>query len=154
MPKFAILNPFNQFNSLASLDFNQNLVSRIKENEIGPIIFDSVKIQNNYESRYFVFYDKDYAQNSTFELFTAEYPMTESSSSTKALQTSQFISLNPFSLMSIEENSEFLIQSKSTLNVINHMPLDFESIDQTPSLNSQTGVANKALKFIVKKFRK
>ena len=148
IPKFSIVNPYIINSQWVDVDFSQSLVSRINENEKGPIVFDDVNIINgNIDSRYFIFYDSDFGLNASFKIGISEY--TKDLIKYPINQLLAVMTFNPFNSLNGSETSDFTINSKSSLNVINYKPLDFENLSLNPFIDPFTGIATKTIKFNV-----
>ena len=143
------MNPFSQYINLANLELNQNLISKINENEIGPIIFDSIKIQNNIDSRYFLFYDDDFGRNSSFELLITDCSPSNDLIKYPTSKISASLTFNPNYSIYNNNTLEFEINGKSSLNIINYRPFDFDELNINPSIDPFTGIGVKSIKFNV-----
>ncbi len=120
---------------------NQMLVSLINENEIGPILFDTM-IKLQAESKYLALYDFDLAENSTFDItFGQTYDNDNNNNDLSRLTDGQLTSY--FSFL------PSFIEGKNIFNLFNQKEFDFESLNLKPLIDSSTGVANKFIKFNV-----
>ena len=151
-PKLGTISTYNPINSYSKLGDDQTMSATINENEIGPILLASL---NNYQSasNNLVAYDQDLAENATFELNFLEsldasvlsYPINE---------FSRHVSLNPNinSQCGNVLSNTYLIQSKTSINMVNRIPFDFDDLKITPNIDPNTGIANKVIKFGVRYF--
>ncbi|RNA42470.1 cadherin-87A [Brachionus plicatilis] len=121
-PKFGIIH---QNFSIVSSQIQQ-VNSSIIENEHGPIILN-LPIDRN-----FLIFDKDLAENSTFRLKLDSYEPKNSLTGCLINKLDEYFNLNQ------------AIESKSTLNLINTIPFDFDTLNIRPSFDSR-GVAFKDL---------
>lgn len=119
-----------------TVEANQNLATIINENEIGPLVFDDINTFN-LGSKHFAVYDLDMGDNSTFEMFIDEETQYSDFKYTST-QLADYFSFYPSSA-----------RSKTSLNLVNVKPIDFDALNLTPFLNSVTGIGIKFIKFNV-----
>jgi hypothetical protein len=149
-----VVNPYTSSSTrqLLSLDVNQPLLAHINENEVGPILFDPLSIESNLDSRYFIFHDADLGANASFKLGITEY--TRDLITYPISRVAESLTFSPYAtlLRGYTPLPDFVINSKSSLNVLKHKPLDFELLNLNPFIDPITGIGSKAVKFNVNYF--
>ena len=150
---------------------NFTLMATVNENEMGPLFFHDapdrssqarlVLSRREEQSRHFIVYDPDLGANSRFEIVVA--PSFDQPGS-DALANRHFkfghdslIDVGSGSSLGKQKNTisspSLYAFSSSSLLAFNHEPFDFDTLNLEPSIDSETGVASKTLKFNVMRAR-
>jgi hypothetical protein len=132
-PTFATISESN-FKTYNNLKQDITLTSSIKENEIGPIIFDNLNS--------FIVYDLDLNENSTFLLHLNQ--LKSNNKGKEALTKKQ---INSF--FKINRHSSSLVKSKASIDLFNYSPIDYESLESESIINQTSGIGTKTIKFLV-----
>lgn len=128
------------------MNTNRDWVIRINENEIGPVYLEqSSGGGDQTDSGTFILQDADFGQNATFKI-----QMNEFTKDIIKYPIRQIIDSITFDPVYMSSDKEYKINSKSTLNIINRKPIDFEELELNPFLDPYTNMASKALKLNVK----
>jgi len=133
-------------NSFTPGYIDQSLVFDVNENEIGPLLFDDPFLPH----KSLISYDLDLAENATFIFFIVE-DSTATTNNNLRLSTEQlnyYFSFGPTVLNNTE--CSFVV-SKSSLNLLNTRPLDYDTLALASVYDKTTGIGTKALRFMVEK---
>jgi len=138
-------------NSLTPGYIDQSLVFDVNENEIGPLLFDDPFLPH----KSLISYDLDLAENATFIFFIVEDSTSTTNNNNNnnnlRLSTEQlnyYFSFGPAVLNNTE--CSFVV-SKSSLNLLNTRPLDYDTLALASVYDKTTGIGTKALRFMVEK---
>jgi len=139
-PCVGLLDNIMPINSLLPLRENSNLLATIKENEIGPVLFEKTNDSGTFKGarEYYVVYDPDLGENATFNLNLVQ------TVETNVKDLSSYLTPNFYA-----ENE---IKHKNTLNLFNSNSFDFENLNLNSTLNPLTGIASKSISFRVRLF--
>jgi hypothetical protein len=120
----------------ANVKSSHILTSTFKENEIGLISFDNF---NSTWPKSLIVYDLDLHENSTFSIFLSE------------------LKSNEFSKLSLQEINNYFklegyansIQKRSSVDLINYKPIDFEKLPMSSYFDSNREIGRKIISFSV-----
>ncbi len=137
-PNIALLNNIMPINSFSPLNSKQNLIARIKENEVGPILFDPVNSPKT-ENKYYIAYDPDLGENGEFNLNFMQSVDTSGILNYPINEIKSHLVTNPY--------SDNQILNKNTINLISKNSFDFESLNLNSTLDPYNKIGSKLLKF-------
>ena len=138
-PNIALLNNIMPINSFSPLKTNQQLFTNINENEVGPIVFDTAKMPPLVESKYYIAYDPDLGENGAFDLNLMQSLDTSDALIYPVKELKNKLMSNPF--------GNDTILNKNTVNLIIKDSFDFESLNLNATLDSNTRIGIKLVKF-------
>ncbi|CAF0830739.1 unnamed protein product [Brachionus calyciflorus] len=133
-PRFSIINQNKLINQFSDFPSQISFYSTIKENEPGPVLLN--KLNTNERDTQIIMYDLDLGENSTIELQLNSYQPKNALDSCKPNTLEHYFQLDN------------LIESKSSLNFVNKIPFDFDTLNILPSFDVN-GIAYKNLNISV-----
>ena len=120
----------------------QTLTASVSENELGLIVFDFPSPTSSL-----IVFDSDLAENSTFSLYLNE-TLENDANRLSLLELNGYFGLN-----AEDANLPPVILGQSSVNLIVRQALDFEQLPSLAFIDTNTGIAFKFVKFVVKKIK-
>ncbi len=121
----------------------QPLIFDVNENEIGHMLVNDISVLR----KSLISYDLDLGENATFFFFIVE----DATDNNLYLSTEQLNYYFSFGSTILNNTECKFVVSKSSINLLNTQPLDYDSLALVPIYDKTTGIGSKALNFKVKK---
>ena len=124
------------------LTINEPLAYRLNENEIGPIMFN-FNNPTQLLTKALIAYDIDLAENATFLFHLTELAPADP----YRLSTKEVNYYFGFDSILFNNTACGFVTTKTSFNLMNSKPIDFESLPLAMSIDPTIGVAIKTIKF-------